>query len=194
MNLSFVEKIVNVFKFTFSSYLQIELFILCLLLFLFLLINLRMKNKIVNYFIFFSFFCFMFLLCLFNWDYVVYCIDKVLSLIIGYIYFPSPVIYFFIILFAINLLMFTAFTNKLTVFKKIINYVCFIILILLFFSFVSLLVYNNIDLKTVTDLYKNDTILSVVQVGNLVFVGWILYTSFYWLYHYYKKKFDKKKD
>ena len=39
-------------------------------------------------------------------------------------------------------------------------------------------------------LYQNDTILSIVQVSNFIFVLWILITAFYYLYKYFKKKYD----
>ena len=48
MNLSLLEKIGVIFKYTFSSFLSIELFVLSLLVFLVLYINIKRKNQIIQ--------------------------------------------------------------------------------------------------------------------------------------------------
>ena len=57
-------------------------------------------------------------------------------------------------------------------------------------SFIALASYDKVDIMEKSILYQNDTILSVVQVSNFLFVLWILITIFYYLYKYFKKKFD----
>ena len=61
-----------------------------------------------------------------------------------------------------------------------------------FISFVVVASYNKLDIRMLEDLYKNDTLLSIVQISNFLLFGWILYTLFYKLFIYYKKKKDKK--
>jgi len=39
-------------------------------------------------------------------------------------------------------------------------------------------------------LYTNNTILSLVQISNLLLLIWFIYTMFYKLFLYFKKKFD----
>ena len=57
-------------------------------------------------------------------------------------------------------------------------------------SFIALASYDRVDIMDKATLYQNDTILSIVQVSNFIFVLWILITMFYYLYKYFKKKFD----
>ena len=60
----------------------------------------------------------------------------------------------------------------------------------LFTSFISLATYDGVDFMDVTKLYQNNTILSFVQISNFLLLIWILFTIFYHLYLFYKKKYD----
>lgn len=191
MNLSILDKIFSVFKTTFSSFLGIELFLLCAFFLVISILNIKQKERVVNYFTLAIFSMFIFLLILFNLNYTGYCIDKVLKLILKYIYFPSTVVYFYMEILVVTILMITIFSNKMTDFKKIFNYVVFTLFNLLFFLFISVISYNKIDLASTVDLYSNNSILSLVQVSNVLFVMWFLFTFFYNLYRYFKR-YDKK--
>ena len=57
-------------------------------------------------------------------------------------------------------------------------------------SFIVLCVYSGVDIYDTVSLYQNDIILSIVQISNLLFFGWLLITLFYELYQFYKRKFD----
>ena len=57
-------------------------------------------------------------------------------------------------------------------------------------SFISLAAYDGVDIANVSLLYQNNVILSLVQISNLVLFIWILFTGFYHLLLYYKKKYD----
>lgn len=194
MDLSIFEKIGIVLRHTFSSFLEIELFILCLLFLILLVININKKNKLVNILVSLSFIIFILTLIISNIEYSIYCIDKVLKLVMNYIYFPSVVVFFFLEAFVIVMLVVTIFSNKIKFIKKIINYICFMIFNFLFFSFISLIIYNKINLLEVVDLYKDDTILSIVQCANGLVVCWGIFTLFYLLYNYFKEKYDSNSE
>ena len=172
MELSLIEKIGVIFRYLFSSFLSIEMFIISLLLFLILICDLK-KNIFISY-----------------TTYVRNSFDSFVKAIMNYIYFPSTIVYFFIMMFVAMLLLYTLFSKKLSVFKKIVNYSVFSILFFFFMSFLTLASYNSYDLMDIPTLYENDTILSLVQLSNLLLFLWILFTGFYYLYHYFKKKFD----
>lgn len=191
MNLSILDKIFSVFKTTFSSFLGIELFLLCTFFLVISILNIKQKEKVINYFTLAIFSMFIVLLIIFNLDYTGYCIDKVLKLILKYIYFPSTVVYFYMEILVVTILMITVFSKKITDFKKIFNYVVFTLFNLLFFLFISVISYNKIDLASTIDLYSNNSILSLVQVSNVLFVMWFLFTFFYNLYKYFKR-YDKR--
>jgi hypothetical protein len=57
-------------------------------------------------------------------------------------------------------------------------------------AFVALAAYDSVDLVEVSVLYQNETILSLVQISNLILLVWLLFTGFYHLYKYFKKKYD----
>ena len=57
-------------------------------------------------------------------------------------------------------------------------------------AIISLATKNNIDLSVIHELYKNETILSFVQISNVVFFLWIEYTILYYFYKFLDNKFD----
>lgn len=192
MNLSIFEKIFTVLKYSFSSFLEIELFIFCLLFFILMLLNIKRNNKIVNYGVLIFVSLGIVILVLTNLKYAIYCVDKVIKLFMNYLYFPSPVVFFFIFIFMNGVLVFLVLKNNVNKIYRIFSYIISMLVDFLFLSYYSLILYLKIDLTNTPDLYKDNTILSIVQVSNIIFFGWLLVTIFYILYLYFKKKFDKK--
>ena len=191
MNLSLLEKIGTIFNYIFSSFLSIEMFILSLLLFIILIINLKRKNTLVQMISIGIYIGFVIGIFISYTTYVKTCVDSFSKLIMNYIYFPSTIVYFFIIMFVTAMILHTLFSKKLTQLKKIINYLFFSILYFLFMSFIALATYDAVDLLNTSLLYQNDTILSIVQVSNFILLIWLIYTFFYHLYKYFRKKYDK---
>ena len=190
MFMSFLEKLQVIFKYTFSSFLEIELFILTLLFFILLSLNIKRKKKIINYVAVITMFIFIGTVIILNWDYAIYCVNFLLKGIMKYVYFPSTVIYFLIVFLVTIFIVVTIISNKLSFFKKVVNYLCFGLLYFLFFSFMGAVISNGVDLADKVQLYSNDLILSIVQISNLIFICWFIYTSFWYLFRYFKKKYD----
>ena len=190
MDLSLIGKIGVIFKYIFSSFLAIEMFIISLLLFSILLFNLKKENKIVQIISVGIYIGFIIGVMVSYSDYTRVCLDSFIKAIMNYVYFPSTIVYFFIIVFVTIMMLMTVFSSKMTMLKKGVNYFFFSILYFLFMSFMALASYSGVDLINVVDLYKNEVILSIVQVSNLLLLVWCLFTVFYHLYLYFKKKFD----
>lgn len=190
MNLSLIEKFENISKYIFSSFLSIEMFILSLLLFLILVINLRRNNKIVQMVAIGIYIGFVIGILISYSTYVKTCVDSFTKAVMNYIYFPSTIVYFFIIIFVTILILYTLFSKKMTQFKKIINYLFFSVLYFFFMSFIALAAYDSVDLVDVTVLYQNETVLSLVQISNFILLVWLIFTGFYHLYKFFRKKYD----
>ena len=190
MNLSLFEKIGVIIKYTFSSFLSIEIFMLSLLVFLVLYINIKRKNQIIQLSAYVLYIGFIVGVFISYTSYVQTSIDSFVKAVMNYIYFPSTVTYFFIMLFVTVVMLYTLFCKKINIYKKIFNYVTFSILYYFFVSFLSLASYDMVDLLDITKLYENDVILSIVQISNLLLVIWLIVTGFYHLYLYFKKKYD----
>lgn len=191
MNLSLLGKLGIIFKYIFSSFLSIEMFILSVLLFVILIINLKRNNRFVQIIAIGIYVGYVIGIFISYNSYVQTCIDSFTKEVMNYIYFPSTIAYFFIIIFVTVMILWTLFSKKISYFKKVINYLFFSILYFFFMSFMALATYDGVDLLDVPNIYKNDTILSLVQVSNFILVLWLLFTGFYWLYIFFKKKFDK---
>ena len=190
MDLNLIEKFKVIFQYMFSSFLSIEMLVLSLLVFLILLINVKKDNHIVQVVAIGVYLGFVIGILISYSTYVKSCIDSFVKAILNYIYFPSTIAYFFIIIFVTFLMLYTLFSKKITKFKKIFNYLFFSILYFFFMSFVSLAAYDKVDLLDITKLYENNIILSIVQISNFILVIWIIITGFYWLYRYFHNKYD----
>lgn len=123
-------------------------------------------------------------------SYVKTCVDSFVKAIMNYIYFPSTVVYFFIIVFVTIMILWTLFSKKLSFFKKVVNYSFFSILYFFFMAFISLASYDVVDIVDTSKLYQNETILCLVQISNLLLVIWLLFTLGYYLYKYFHEKYD----
>lgn len=190
MNLSLFGKLEIIFRYIFSSFLSIEMFILSFLLFWILIVNLKRNNRLVQMVAIGIYIGFVIGIFISYTAYVKTCINSFVKAFMNYVYFPSTIAYFFIMLFVTIMILYTLFSKKLSIFKKKVNYFFFSILYFFFMSFIALAAYDNVDLLDITKLYENDTILSFVQISNLLLVLWILFTAFYWLFRYLKKKYD----
>lgn len=190
MNLSLMGKFETIFKYIFSSFLSIEMFILSFLLFLILIVNLKRNNHLVQMVSIGIYIGFVIGILISYSTYVKTCIDSFVKEIMNYVYFPSTIVYFFIIIFVTILIIYTLFSNKMTYLKKIVNYLFFSVLYFFFMSFIALAAYDSVDLVDVSKLYQNETILSLVQVSNFILVIWLIFTGFYHLYRFFKNRYD----
>ena len=191
MEMSLIEKIGVVFHYIFSSFLSIEMFCISLLLFIILIYNLKRNNRIIQIVAVGVYLGFVIGVFISYTTYVQNSINSFVKGIMNYIYFPSTIAYFFIMIFVSAMMIYTLFHKKMSYLKKIINYSIFSILYFFFMSFLSLAAYYGYDLMDIPALYENDVILSLVQVSNLLLLVWIIFTGFYHLYLFFKKKYDK---
>lgn len=192
MTMSLIDKLKTVIQAAFSSFMSIEILVGCLLLLLLLIINHKARNKFVPRGISLLFIGLVITFVIYFWSYIVTCFDTFILKILNYIYFPSTIVYFFIIIFGLFIFLYSMFSQKLSNFKKIFNYIVMILLLYCFCLFVAFSVTSHIELVDKVNLYRNNTILALVQVSNLLFVGWGIFTGFYHLYLYFKRKFDDK--
>lgn len=194
MALNIFEKISFVFQSFFSSFMSIELLIIGLLLFVFLFININKNEKIVKIFSVFLYLLFFILLCIFYSDYTVQSIDGVIKYIMNYIYFPSLAMYFVIMVFVTGAMIYTMFSKKMTRFLKYFNITLFSFLYILYIQVIGQVAGNHIYFTTDVAIYENETILSLIQVSNLLLFFWFLFMMFYEFYKFCKKKYSEKFD
>lgn len=192
MELSLFEKMKMIFELLFSSFMFLELFILFLLLFLLGVVNIKANNKILPIFLT-AIFCVSILgFVIYHSTYVAMCIDTFIMKVMDYYYFPSTVVFFFLFFIAVLIFIYTLFSKKLLLWKKIFNYGIMSIIFLFFSMFVGSANLNHVDLADTVSLYQHDQVLSIVQLSNLVFLCWIVVSFFYHLYLFFRRKFDKK--
>ncbi len=192
MELSLFEKMKMIFELLFSSFMFLELFLLFLLLFLLGVVNIKANNKILPIFLTVIFGVSVLGFVIYHSTYVAMCIDTFIMKVMDYYYFPSTVVFFFLFFIAVLIFIYTLFSKKLLLWKKIFNYGIMSIIFLFFSMFVGSANLNHVDLADTVSLYQHDQILSIVQLSNLVFLCWIVVSFFYHLYLFFRRKFDKK--
>ena len=99
MNLSLIEKLSVIFKYTFSSFLSIEMFIFSLLLFCILVYSVKVNNHFIQMISIGIYIGFVIGIIISYTSYVQTSFNSFTKAILNYIYFPSTVVYFFIIVF-----------------------------------------------------------------------------------------------
>lgn len=190
MSLSILDKILLILKYFISSFLGIELFLIVLLLFVFLILNIKKNNNLVKIIIPIILVLILLFISGGFHSYVVSSINYFIKKIMMYYYFPSVFLYYIIMLFVTVIFIFTILRDSIPRFKRIINYVFFSIMYLLFLGFFSNVISNKIELVLGNSIYADDLSLAFIQISNFVFLIWILFTLFYYFYIYLKKKFD----
>lgn len=193
MDLGLFDKMKIIFQLLFSSFMSIEIVLFFLLLFLLLVFNVKIKNKLVPIILSIFLVIGIIVFCFVFSSYAITCLDSFIMKIMDYYYFPSTIVYFFIFLFMVSVCFITMFSKKMRPMKKVFNYCCSIIVFLLFSMFIVLAVYSKIDFADTVALYQNNQVLTLVQVSNLIVLFWFVVSCFYYLYLFFKKKFDEKK-
>lgn len=193
MDLGLFDKMKIIFQLLFSSFMSIEIVLFFLLLFLLLVFNVKIKNKLVPIILSIFLVIDIIVFCFVFSSYAITCLDSFIMKIMDYYYFPSTIVYFFIFLFMVSVCFITMFSKKMKPMKKVFNYCCSIIVFLLFSMFIVLAVYSKIDFADTVALYQNNQVLTLVQVSNLIVLFWFVVSCFYYLYLFFKKKFDEKK-
>lgn len=193
MDLGLFDKMKIIFQLLFSSFMSIEIVLFFLLLFLLLVFNVKIKNKLVPIILSIFLVIGIIVFCFVFSSYAITCLDSFIMKIMDYYYFPSTIVYFFIFLFMVSVCFITMFSKKMKPMKKVFNYCCSIIVFLLFSMFIVLAVYSKIDFTDTVALYQNNQVLTLVQVSNLIVLFWFVVSCFYYLYLFFKKKFDEKK-
>lgn len=190
MNLSILDKIILILKYFVSSFLGIEMFLVGSLLFVFLVLNIKKNNPLVKIIISIIFVCILLFISGGFHSYVEDSIHAFLKGIMTYYYFPSITFYYIIILIVTFLLIYTILNDHMNKIKRIINYFFFFMMYLFFLGFFSNVIYLQMELSLDKSIYNDPLSLAFIQISNLVFLFWIIVTIFYYLYRYFRKKFD----
>ena len=190
MAVSFLEKFDLVFRNTFSSFLGIETLAIALLLFLFLVLNISRKSTVVKVGMFLIIVGFLSGVAYLNRSYTIFSIAYLIKVVMNYIYFPSTLVYFIIIVLSAVFIISSNFSKRMPPLKKWLDAIFFTIIYFLFFNFIILVFNNKLDLTDKVGLYADKTVLSIIQLSNLFFVAWLIVLLFYKLYDYFKNNYD----
>lgn len=190
MAVSFMEKFDLVFRNTFSSFLGIETLAIALLLFLFLVLNISRKSTVVKVGMFLIIVGFLFGVAYLNRSYTIFSIDYLIKVVMNYIYFPSTLVYFIIIVLSAVFIISSNFSKKMPPLKKWLDAIFFTVIYFLFFNFIIVVFNNKLDLTDKVGLYADKTVLSIIQLSNLFFVAWLVVIFFYKLYCFFSKNYD----
>ena len=190
MELTVLDKLDRILNYLTSSFLSIGLLLIVILFFTILFLNINRNKKIVKTIASIVLFvAALSMIIVFN-EYALYSMDVFIKWILHYIYFPSMAMYFMIILFVTFILISTIHNKEMTKFKKRINIGTFAVLYFMFLCVISIAVVDNIYFTNLNSIYEHDTLVSFLQISNMIFFFWIQFTLVYKLFQYFKRKYD----
>ena len=190
MELTVIDKLNHILNYMTSSFLSIGLLLMVLLFFTILFLNINRNKKLVKSITTLVLFIAVLSLIIVFREYALYSLDVFIKWILHYLYFPSMAMYFIIILFVTFILISTVHNKEMSKFKKRINIVVFAILYIMFLSVISIAVVDNIYFTDLNSIYEHDTLVSFLQISNMIFFFWIQFTLIYKLFQFFKKKYD----
>ncbi len=112
MNLDFFEKCKIILQYISSSFLGVELFILSLLLFVLLIVSSKKNKELYRMLAGFFYIGFLLSVLFCYSEYAKMSVHEVLKFFMKYIYFPSTILYFFIMLFVGMVTIYTIWSKK----------------------------------------------------------------------------------
>jgi len=190
MNLSIIDKLGQIFGYMFSSFMTIQLSIIAFLLFGLIILNIKRDTKVIKIASCFLFLIIIISLILMYQDYAINSINTFIKWILNYLYFPSMAMYFMTILFVTGVLIVTIISKKMSVFLKRVNLIFFGVIYFMYINVISITLTNGMDLTDIKAIYEHNTLLSFIQISNMIFFLWIEFILVYNLYQYFKRKYD----
>lgn len=190
METSVINKIGILFKYCFSSFLNIELFIITVLSFVLLYLVLYRNGKVLKVLSSILLILFLSIIIICFCDYAANSVDYFIKALMKYYYFPSMGIYFMIVVFVSILLLISLLSGLFSKFVKMSICILSFLVYLLFIQFLAYIISNNIMLTLDVSIYSNIIILSIVQLSNMLVFIWLVIIFFYKLYLFFRKKFD----
>ncbi len=190
INISIFNKLKIILNYYFSSFMSLELLIMVICVFAFLFLNLKSNKRIIKIFVPISTLLFLAFIAMGFHNYVVAAIEQLIKMVMNYFYFPSMAFYFVIIILSTIYLIYNVWTPKYSDKYKIFNYSFALVLYILFIGLFSYVVSNGISLSIDYSIYKDQYIISFVQISNIVFALWFVAIAIIKLYKYFKKKYD----
>ena len=190
INISIFNKLKIILNYYFSSFMSLELLIMVICVFAFLFLNLKSNKRIIKIFVPISTLLFLAFIAMGFHNYVVAAIEQLIKMVMNYFYFPSMAFYFVIIILSNIYLIYNVWTPKYSDKYKIFNYSFALVLYILFIGLFSYVVSNGISLSIDYSIYKDQYIISFVQISNIVFALWFVAIAIIKLYKYFKKKYD----
>ena len=190
INISIFNKLKIILNYYFSSFMSLELLIMVICVFAFLFLNLKSNKRIIKIFVPISTLLFLAFIAMGFHNYVVAAVEQLVKMVMNYFYFPSMAFYFVIIILSTIYLIYNVWTKKYSNKYKIFNYSFALVLYILFIGLFSYVVSNGISLSIDYSIYKDEYIISFVQISNIVFALWFILIGINKLYRYFKKKYD----
>lgn len=141
--------------------------ILAISFFVILIINNKLKSKTIKYLFLILSLIFLVLITIFDNNYVY----LLLKNLITYIWYPNYLIFVTVILLSDIILIHTGFNNKLSIKRKILNYLIFSIS----FSCYIIFLRFNIDITSYSSLYQSNSLI-ILRIESISFIAWFILT------------------
>ena len=188
MDLNSFEKIVTIFKYMISSFMNIEILLIILLFFGLIFLNVKRNNLYFKIGAIVSLIIFFITIFIYYSSYVGECVTKFIKLLLNLFYFPPTGVYFVYMIFVFIVLIINLFYKKIDIIFRRINIVYSGVLFLFYSDAIAFILTNKNNVFDKASVYGDNILLSIIQISNLLLVIWIAFMIGYILYMVFKKE------
>ncbi len=191
MELGWLEKLIMLFKTSFSSFLMIELLLLFVCIGLFLIFNEKIQNRLVKIAISaLTFFIFLVFIFLYQADFI-FALKEIFKELLTCFYFPNVIFYVLTVMISLSCFVATIFSKKLPKYEKFFSYLFLILHLYLFTVFISRAYQLQVSFTSSAKIYQHDELFVLIQASQLVFMIFIIIKLILFLFKRTRQKLKK---
>lgn len=173
MGYTFLERLKILFDLIISSPFFLSIVVIFLLTTFVLILYGRIKNKILKYVVAFGYLLIALLILIKYGKSIINLSDSLVDQVFSFLYFPNVIAYFCMILITIFALVATFVNKKTKFFTKSLNIITFVIILVLFVLTLDVIVKQDIDIYSKTEVYNSSTLVVLIQASTFIFAIWV---------------------
>lgn len=172
--ISLVEKLKTLLDIISSSSFFYAALVIAVVLLILIFINIKRQQKINNI-LFTIGWLFVIIVLFIKYHQSIFALgDNFIENIFMAIYFPNLAVYTFVMIVSNASLFYSVFKKDIEIITKIINVISSILIDFLFILILDIIVANNIDIYSKSEVYQNNNLFVLLEITMIIFTLWLL--------------------
>lgn len=173
--LSFIERLKNLFNIIIDSPLFILIALISLATLVLLIVNVKSESKIIKIITAILYFILVFVIFSIYIKPILSAGDSLVDKIFTIIYFPNFISYICMMIITILLFIMIIFNKKFSKFGKYTSILFFCVIEFLFVLVLDTILSNDINIYEKTSLYSNESLVILIQSSTITFALWLVF-------------------